>query len=105
MTMISFGKYKNKSVEKVFEIDPTYCLWLYRQPLTKSNEALMNFLKSKFDADPDQYFLTWGKYKGKSIKDIARIDPSYIFWMKTNQTLKQKCPVLWEHLAELQILC
>ena len=36
-------------------------------------------------------FLCFGKYKGKSIKDVAGYDPQYIIWIadNTNQVLPQ----------------
>ena len=40
-TDITFGKYKNKSIQEVFEIDPDYVQWLTRSDLGKKNPRLL----------------------------------------------------------------
>jgi hypothetical protein len=34
------------------------------------------------------FVLTFGKYKGKKLEDIAEIDPYYVIWLSEDQILK-----------------
>ena len=30
--------------------------------------------------------MTWGKYKNKKIKEVFKLDPQYVKWLKKNET-------------------
>ena len=48
----TFGKYKNKDVHEIMDLDPNYCLWLYRSDLTKErNRTLFEILENRFKDD------------------------------------------------------
>jgi hypothetical protein len=38
--------------------------------------------------------MTWGKFRGKSLKQISRIDPNSINWLRKSQFVIEKCPKL-----------
>ena len=95
---LTFGKYKSKPIEEVYSSDPGYCRWVFNQPSLNVSEEIKIFLHSKFLIDDKSYMMTWGKYRGKSLKQISRIDPNYIDWLRKSQFVIDKCPKL---LAEL----
>ncbi|ETK92382.1 hypothetical protein L915_04241 [Phytophthora nicotianae] len=101
-TTLSFGKHKSKLIEDVYASDPGYCRWLLNQKiLIDSNPAVADFLKSKFTNDDGSFLMTFGKYKGKTIKQIQVIDDNYIEWMKKNDFINDKMPKLKAALDEL----
>ena len=100
---INFGKYKehNYTVKELFEKDPKYCQWLRNQPFVKNNEELYDELNEVLkNINEDDYLMTWGKYKNKSLAWIQKIDPSYIDWLKKNQFVKENCKRLLEELTK-----
>jgi uncharacterized protein (DUF3820 family) len=94
---LGFGKYKDLSIEDVYNNDPNYCRWLTKQHLP-INDEVKEFLDSKFDSNDQSYVMTWGKYKNKTLKQINEIDNFYITWLKNNQYVDEKCPRLKKEL-------
>ncbi|GMF47745.1 unnamed protein product [Phytophthora fragariaefolia] len=95
---LSFGKYKNKPIEEVYASDPGYCRWMHNQPCLNISEDIKIFLHSKFLNNDNSYMVTWGKYKGKSPKQISRMDPNYIDWLCKSEFVIDKCPKLLKEL-------
>lgn len=96
--ILNFGKYKNKSIENVLLVDNAWCTWLYKQPnLEETNPDIYTYLHSK-NKDLNKYYIHWGKYKGKSLDQIAFIDPSYIKYLKKNAYVNNNCSRLVEEL-------
>ncbi|ETM45285.1 hypothetical protein L914_09585 [Phytophthora nicotianae] len=101
-SVLTFGKHKAKTITEVYNCDPGYCRWLLNQKiLIDSNPAISEFLKGKFVNDDGSFLMTWGKYKGKTILQIQRIDSNYIQWLKKNEFVNENMPQLKSALGEL----
>ncbi|KAF0718232.1 Aste57867_1801 [Aphanomyces stellatus] len=78
---------QNRSVlgelEDVFKTNEAYCNWLYKWPQIKQYEDVYEFLKSKF-VNGDDYYMFYGKYKGKSPNWIFENNQKYIYYLKAN---------------------
>ncbi|GMF52540.1 unnamed protein product [Phytophthora fragariaefolia] len=79
---LTFGKYKGKPIEEVFGTEPGYCRWIHNQPSLNISEDMKFFVHTKFQNDDNSYLMTWGKYRGKSLKQISRIDSNHIDWLR-----------------------
>lgn len=98
MVLITFGKYAEQHVSNVWMKDPGYILWL-RGSDNLEPEIRDEVHKISGLYEDGTYFMTWGKYKGKALVDVTRIDKNYIDWLKNNKFVKEKCPRL---LSELE---
>ena len=97
--LINFGKHKGKTYEEMFKSDPNYCLWL-KSGNCKS-ASLREYLKSALkNFSEDDYFLSFGKYKGKALSEINSKDPAYIKWLKNNEIVNSKCIQLSKKLEK-----
>jgi uncharacterized protein (DUF3820 family) len=95
---LTFGKYKGTPIEEVYASDPGYCRWMHNQPSLNISEDIKIFLHSKFLSNDNSYMMSWGKYKGKTLKQISRTDSNYIDWLRKNPFVIEKCPKLVEAL-------
>jgi uncharacterized protein (DUF3820 family) len=95
---LTFGKYKGTPIEEVYSSDPGYCRWVFNHPSQNITEEIKIFLHSKFLTDDNSYMMTWGKYRGKTLKQISRINPGYIDYLRKNQFVIEKCPKLLKEL-------
>jgi uncharacterized protein (DUF3820 family) len=99
MMLINFGKYKNKSINEIFDIDFTYARWLYYQPMIRSNHEVFDFLQSKFNDKKKMYF-EFGKYKGRELKDVLDSnDFNYLLYLKKCQWIKIVYPKLYKSVC------
>lgn len=98
--IIDFGKYKNRMIGDIFVEDKTYCQWLYSSLMSQTNEKLYKFLESKFK-DKDDIYLTFGKYKNKSLTWISENDRKYILYLKGNEYVKNNLSSLYEAVNRL----
>lgn len=98
--IIDFGKYKNRMIGDIFVDDKAYCQWLYSSPMTQTNEKLYKFLESKFK-DKNEIYLTFGKYKNKSLSWISENDSKYILYLKGNDFVKEKLTSLYEAVNKM----
>lgn len=98
--IIDFGKYKNRMIGDIFVEDKAYCRWLYSSLMSQSNEKLYKFLESKFK-DKDDIYLTFGKYKNKSLTWISENDRKYILYLKGNEYVKNNLSSLYEAVNRL----
>ncbi|EGZ30662.1 hypothetical protein PHYSODRAFT_468556 [Phytophthora sojae] len=102
--VLNFGKHKSKTIEEVYASDPGYCRWLSNQKiLIDSEPGVSDFLKAKFINDDGSFLMTWGKFKGRTIKQIQAIDSNYIEWLKKNEFVNQKMSKLKGALAKLMV--
>lgn len=101
-TTLEFGKYKNSNIIDIFEKDPNYCQWLFKQPIIKQYEEIYNFLESKFK-DSRDYYMSFGKYKNKPLTHIINTDPKYIYYLKSNEYVQTKLPELAKIVNALQM--
>lgn len=98
---IPFGKYKGKSIQEIYETDPAYIFWLiesdpyYTVNIPKiigkepnSTEEFVEICKAEYDRVFPRItassIVTFGKYKGKTFKEIASEDMNYISWFLRN---------------------
>jgi uncharacterized protein (DUF3820 family) len=95
---LTFGKYKGTPIEEVYTSDPGFCRWVFNQPSQNITEEIKIFLHSKFLIDDNSYMMTWGKYRGKTLKQISRMNPGYIDYLRKNQFVIEKCPKLLKEL-------
>jgi hypothetical protein len=95
--VIDFGKYKDKHIDDVFELDKPYFYWLFKQPLAKARKDIYNYLKEKI-LDPDAFLMTWGKWKNFTLDHINKVDHDYIEWLKSNDYVKKNCHRLSKEL-------
>lgn len=100
--LIQFGKsHKNQSIEDVAESDPSYCIWLRKQPWLSNHIEIKNFLDKKFQND-NEFYMRWGKYKNKNLKYISSTDPKYIEYLKENKFVRDSCPDILEAISVLE---
>ncbi len=98
--MLQFGKYKNKTIDCVYTIDPGYCRWLKTQEhLISRYEEIKDFLNEKFSDGDMSYMLNFGRHKGKTINWIKANDAKYFDWLKSSEYVSNNIPKLKEELA------
>jgi hypothetical protein len=87
MIKITFGKYKNKTIEEIYLLDKSYVFYLsnnaYQDVLKK---AIQDFIDSKKSEDKlikkeNGYVINFGKYYGKSLMVAYKDKPRYMNWM------------------------
>ncbi|KAL7693152.1 hypothetical protein Plhal304r1_c005g0022691 [Plasmopara halstedii] len=71
---------------------------MHNQPSLNITENIKIFLHSKFLSNDNSYMMSWGKYKGKTLKQISRMDPNYIDWLRKSEFVIEKCPKLLQEL-------
>lgn len=92
--IISFGKYKGKSIIDISKTDISYCKWLLSQPF--SSDYITEYINDNVNVD--DYIMKWGKYKNRTVSYIKSIDSKYIEWLQNNKFVLEKCPALIEAL-------
>lgn len=100
--ILQFGKFKNRPVDEVYNENVSYCQWLYKQPMIKNYEEVYKFLESKFK-DNNDYYMTFGKHKNKSISWIKENHPQYIMYLKGNEYVQTKLSDLANIVNRLDI--
>ncbi|GMF63756.1 unnamed protein product [Phytophthora fragariaefolia] len=95
---LTFGKYKGKPIEEVYASVPGYRRWRHNQPSLNISDDIKIFLDSKFLNNDNSYMMTWGKYKGRTLKLISRMDPGYIDYLRKSEFVIEKCPKLLKEL-------
>lgn len=102
LNILEFGKYKNKDIESVFKEDINYCKWLYTNPLTKNYTGVYDFLHSKFHNN-NLIYLSFGKYRNRSVDWIIENDKNYIYYLRSNQYVQSKLPELANYVNKINI--
>ncbi|KAG6963833.1 hypothetical protein JG687_00006316 [Phytophthora cactorum] len=104
-TQLCFGKHKGSAIAEVFLKDPGYCRWLRSQEMLTGapDSDIATFLSSKFANEPDDgsYLLNFGKYKGKSVKQVFTLDKEYLHWLRSCKFSAEKAPKLCAAIDEL----
>ena len=97
--LMRFGKYRGKSYEEVFMLDPSYCENVVQsssQPESGlGKRQLADWIRERhpdFVAGMAQDVITFGKYQGKSYEEVFMLDKSFCEW-----TLKSSRPGLPSH--------
>ncbi|DAZ96671.1 TPA: hypothetical protein N0F65_009234 [Lagenidium giganteum] len=82
-TTLTFGEYKNQTIQEIYEKDIRYARWLRTQDiLIGSKPEIKSFLEEKFKDSDNSYLMTWGKYKSHTIKWIHTNDKAYFKWLQ-----------------------
>jgi len=98
--VVPFGKHKGKTLAEIYESDPQYVYWLAESDryfridfaaLTGIDPKSQN-AKESFEKEIDRVFpkttpedvITFGKYKGRTYKDVIKDDPEYVKWALHN---------------------
>lgn len=103
--VIEFGKHKGKTLREIYESDPEYIFWLletdywfhvdFRDLLNIPNDVVD--IKPIIQAEYDRLYpmvkiddtITFGKYRGRSYKEVYEENPEYIHWLlHTNNNLR-----------------
>ncbi len=94
--VITFGKYRGKTLAQVLEIEPGYVRWMansvYIPP--EFREAAQELLSQHFsrtqqprstqdrrNGGKKPLTMGFGKHKGKTLEQVAQEDPDYIRWL------------------------
>lgn len=102
MLELKFGKYKGQDLEELYEKNKSYCKWLYGMPWIKTKKEIFEYLDSKFKDDKETY-INWGKYKNKSISEIAELDVGYIHYLKNNDYVKKECTYILDAINKIPL--
>ena len=100
--VLTFGKYKNLTVDKVFEENPNYLQWLFSRTDENDNEELYNALKSKL-INKNDYYMSWGRHKNKALSWILKNDANYIVWLRGNKYVKDNLVDLYKIVCALDV--
>lgn len=84
---ITFGKYKNYTIQEIANIDIYYLIWLVENKGLLINFSALNTEKIKVTMNPDDK-MTFGKYKDYTIQEIANEDIEYLKWIQENTHIK-----------------
>ena len=99
---LTFGKYKNKDIYETMDLDPNYCKWLYGLDITKEKSPqLFEILDKRFKDDKD-FYMPWGKYKGRSLRWIYENDERYLQWLEDNEIVQNKHKYLFSAIMGLK---
>ena len=102
--VIPFGQYKGKTYAEIYKEDPKYIFWLLESdPYYKIDIPALTGIavddehaEEKLRKEIDRVFpkikvddaVTFGKYKGKTYREVFAEDPQYIEWfVRTNDRL------------------
>ena len=91
----SFGKYRFRPFDEVAKIDPAYCVWCINNLSDRFPEVsqLTNLV------DLNSTYITFGKHKNKTIKQIKLEDPKYIDFLKKSDYVKNKRQDILDELS------
>ncbi len=100
--VMEFGKYKGKTINEIYCHDPKYIYWLLENdhyfkvdfdkllniPEDSQNKQIIieNEINRVFPKTTPDDLITFGKYKGKSFRDVFAFDANYINWILRNNT-------------------
>lgn len=84
--ILEFGKYKSKSLKDVITNDWQYVKWTISESqhlYIDVDKVLEYHMENRLTLAPDDV-MNFGKYKGKSISEVYKIDPQYLIWLSQN---------------------
>lgn len=84
--VLDFGKYKGIPLKDVIVKDWQYVKWaiLESQRLYTDKEKAENYYMEHRPTLCFEDVISFGKYKGKSIFEVYRLDPQYLEWLSQN---------------------
>lgn len=97
-----------KMAKKRAQIDATLTVASLSEVFTQDIEDMQDFIQQEQTetmtaADAAQTKVTFGKFKGKTLKDIYKTQPDYLNWLHDNAkspVIKKAIEVMWEALKE-----
>lgn len=100
---IGFGKYKEMPLKEVIVEDWGYIEWAYKEGRLRFDaksvvEYHKEHHKENVPALGAEYIMTFGKYKGKTIGEIFKMDVEYLKWLSSQ---KESFNVDWEGLGNI----
>ena len=96
----SEGKYENRLVFDIIEEDPAYCHFLIYQSKNYIPKDIKDLLLNKFK-NKDDYYMSYGPFKKKTLKWILNNEPEYIDFLKNDKFVQTKCFKLLQKINEL----
>lgn len=100
--LLQFGKYKNLSVDAIFEQNPQYLQWLFARTDEKDNNDLYKALENKL-INKNEYYMTFGRHKNKTLTWIIENDKKYIVWLRGNAYVKENLDNLYKIVCALDM--
>ena len=94
------GKYMNESVDEIIKKDPSYCHYLVYKYKSYIPKDIKNILSIHFP-NPDEYFMSFGPYKTKTLNWIKDNEPEYLHFLKNDNYVQTKCHILKQKLNEM----
>jgi hypothetical protein len=79
MSIINFGKYKNKTIDQINEEDSHYLIYLMNCGFLKKDQSeyiLQNYI--------NDVKVGFGKYKESTFGELKVSNPKYLNWMSEN---------------------
>ena len=115
--VMPFGKYKGLTLEDVYKRDPKYVYWLadsdryFRIDFNALagidpekgdvNEQVEKEINRVFPKTTIDDVISFGKYKGKTFKEVFDDDPNYIDWfLRNNRSLDLDIDTFFSYMAE-----
>jgi len=94
---IGFGKYKEKTLREVIDADWQYVKWaaLESQRLHVNVEEIIEYHNSILVKKQPSDIMPFGKYKGKTLQEIADEDMQYLRWLEERD---ESFVIDWEKL-------
>lgn len=100
--ILKFGKFKSQKITDILDTQKAYCKWLHTQPMImEANPKIKDLLDLEFKNKND-YYMTFGKYKNKSLDWINTNDKYYISYLKKNDYVSVNLKELKEALNHLE---
>jgi hypothetical protein len=99
---ITFGKYKDWTYVDILAKDRSYAKWLVSKSMMISpnaREFLTNSLAS--DETNEEYRLSFGKHKSKTLAWVYENDRGYFHWLKMSQYVNDNMNELKEAISKL----
>lgn len=81
--VFTFGKYKDKTIREVVDIDWQYVKWAIvdSRRLLADVDTIVEYHKSKLKKLQPDDVITFGKYKGRTMQEIYNDDSQYLSWL------------------------
>jgi len=86
--VLEFGKHKGDTLRKVIAEDFHWVEWavIYSEHFFCNIDAVIEERKKTIKVMQPDDIISFGKYKGKTIKEICDIDRNYLIWLANNSS-------------------
>lgn len=101
-SVLTFGKYRNQTIQEVYAKDFGYARWLLNQDvLIGDKPEIKAFLSDMFHDADSSFLMTWGKHKRRTIKWVYVNDRQYFNWLINNKFVIENCKKLKTEIDDL----